>query len=147
MGEPRLVGRADVIRHYATLAPVLLPYLHDRPVNLRRFPDGIDARGFWHKARPDHAPDFVDSWRNVDADPGETETYSVLANPAAIAWAANFDAMELHPWTSTGDRPHRPRGRWSTSIPERRPASTTSSCSLDCTRPHSTTSASRPAPR
>jgi bifunctional non-homologous end joining protein LigD len=108
MGEPRLVGRADVIRHYATLAPVLLPYLHDRPVNLRRFPDGIDARGFWHKARPDHAPDFVDSWRNVDADPGETETYSVLANPAAIAWAANFDAMELHPWTSTGDRPHRP---------------------------------------
>jgi bifunctional non-homologous end joining protein LigD len=102
------ITKRDVIRQYATLAPVLLPYLHDRPVNLRRFPDGIDARGFWHKARPDHAPDFVDSWRNVDADPGETETYSVLANPAAIAWAANFGAIELHPWTSTADRPHRP---------------------------------------
>jgi bifunctional non-homologous end joining protein LigD len=102
------ITKRDVIRHYATLAPVLLPYLHDRPVNLRRFPDGIDARGFWHKARPDHAPDFVGRWRNVDADPGETETYAVLDNPAAIAWAANFGAIELHPWTSTAAHPHRP---------------------------------------
>jgi bifunctional non-homologous end joining protein LigD len=102
------VTKRDVIRHYACLAPALLPYVHDRPINLRRFPDGIDARGFWHKARPDHAPDFVGSWCNIDADPGETEIYAVLDNPAAIAWAANFGAIELHPWTSTADRPHRP---------------------------------------
>lgn len=104
----RPITKRDVIRHYTRLAPALLPYVHDRPINLRRFPNGIDARGFWHKARPDHAPDFVGSWHNADADPGETETYSVLDNPAAIAWAANFGAIELHPWTSTADHPHRP---------------------------------------
>ena len=63
---------------------------------------------FWHKARPSHAPDFVESWRNADADPGETEVYAVLDNPAALAWAANFGAIELHPWTSTVEHPHRP---------------------------------------
>ena len=104
----RAVTKRDLIRHYASLAPAILPYLHDRPVNLHRYPDGTDKAGFWHKARPDHAPDFVASWRNTDADPGETEIYSVLDNPAALAWAANFGAIELHPWTSTAAHPQRP---------------------------------------
>ena len=104
----RAVTKRDVIRHYAGMAPVMLPYLHDRPINLHRYPDGVDKGGFWHKARPSHAPDFVGSWRNADADPGETEVYAVLDNPAALAWAANFGAIELHPWTSTVDQPHRP---------------------------------------
>ena len=102
------ITKRDLIRHYACMAPVMLPYLHDRPINLHRFPDGIDSKGFWHKARPDHAPDFVGSWRNTEADPGETEIYAVLGNPAALVWAANFGAIELHPWTSTAAHPHRP---------------------------------------
>ena len=40
-------------------------------------------------------------WRNNDADPGETEWYFVLDSPAALAWLANYGALELHPWTST----------------------------------------------
>ena len=104
----RAVTKRDVIRHYAGIAPAMLPYLHDRPINLHRYPDGVDKGGFWHKARPSHAPDFVGSWRNADADPGETEVYAVLDNPAALAWAANFGAIELHPWTSTVEQPHRP---------------------------------------
>jgi len=107
-GKRRAVTKRDLIRHYACMAPAMLPYVHDRPINLHRFPDGIDKRGFWHKARPDHAPDFVGRWRNADADPGETEFYAVLDNPAALAWAANFGAVELHPWTSTVDHPDRP---------------------------------------
>ncbi len=102
------VTKRDIIRHYALMAPVMLPYLHDRPINLHRFPDGMDKAGFWHKARPDHAPEFVGSWHRADADPGETEVYSVLDNPAALVWAANFGGLELHPWTSTTAHPHQP---------------------------------------
>jgi len=102
------VTKRDLIRHYATMAPVMLPYLAGRPVNLHRFPDGTDRPGFWHKARPTHAPDWLTSWHNADADPGETEVYSVLDSPASLAWAANFGAVELHPWTSTADHPQRP---------------------------------------
>jgi bifunctional non-homologous end joining protein LigD len=102
------ITKRDLVRHYANVAPSMLPYLHGRPVNLHRFPDGIASKGFWHKARPDHAPDFVGSWHNDEADPGETEVYAVLDEPAAIVWAANFGAIELHPWTSTAAHPHRP---------------------------------------
>jgi bifunctional non-homologous end joining protein LigD len=102
------VTKRDLIRHYASMAPVLLPYVHDRPINLHRFPNGITRPGFWHKARPDHAPDFVGRWHYDDADPDETQEYAVLANPASLAWAANFGAIELHPWTSTAAHPHRP---------------------------------------
>ncbi|MBI5088773.1 MAG: ATP-dependent DNA ligase [Actinobacteria bacterium] len=100
--------KRDLIRHYAVMAPAILPYLAGRPVNLHRYPDGIAKAGFWHKARPDHAPDFVGSWRNDEADRGETAVYSVLDSPAALAWAANFGAIELHPWTSTAEHPHQP---------------------------------------
>jgi bifunctional non-homologous end joining protein LigD len=102
------VTKRDLIRHYAAMAPAILPYLDGRPINLHRYPDGTDRPGFWHKARPSHAPEWLGSWRNDEADPGETEVYSVLDSAAALAWAANFGAIELHPWTSTADDPHQP---------------------------------------
>ena len=53
-------------------------------------------------------PNGSSRWDNEDADPGETQTYSVLDSPAALAWAANFGAIELHPWTSTIRDTRRP---------------------------------------
>ncbi len=106
-GEPPFCKR-DLIRYYATVAPVMLPYLHDRPVNTRRYPDGVDKSGFWQKAVPTHAPDWVTRWRNEAADPGETEWYVVADRPATLAWLANYGAVELHPWTSRSERPDLP---------------------------------------
>ena len=102
------VSKRELIRHHACLAPAMLPYLHDRPVNLHRFPDGVEAAGFWQKAVPGHAPDWLTRWRNPGADPGTTQEYLVLDSPAALAWAANHGAIELHPWTSPGGDPSHP---------------------------------------
>jgi bifunctional non-homologous end joining protein LigD len=102
------ITKRDLIRYYASAAPVMLPYLAGRPVNLQRFPDGIGKKGFWHKAAPEHAPDWIERWRNAAADPGETEFYLVFDTPAALAWAANYGAIEIHPWTSTTRHPDRP---------------------------------------
>jgi bifunctional non-homologous end joining protein LigD len=107
-GGAKALTKRDLIRHHVVMAPAMLPYLADRPVNLHRYPDGIDKKGFWHKAVPDHAPEWITRWRNEEADPGETEVYAVLDSPAALAWAANFGAVELHGWTSTADAPHQP---------------------------------------
>jgi bifunctional non-homologous end joining protein LigD len=107
-GGHRRITKRDLVRHYACVAPAILPYLADRPVNLHRYPDGIGKPGFWHKAAPDHAPEWIERWRNEEADPGETQEYLVLGSPAAVAWAANFGAIELHRWTSTAAAPHQP---------------------------------------
>ncbi len=82
------------------VAPVMLPYLDQRPINMHRFPDGVDKPGFWHKAAPSHAPEWITRWRYDDAGDGETEYYFVADRPATIAWLANYGAVELHAWTS-----------------------------------------------
>ncbi len=107
-GRERPLTKRDLIRHYATVAPVLLPYLHDRPLNTRRYPDGVEKSGFWQKAVPSHAPEWITRWRNEAADPGETESYVVADRPATLAWLANYGAVELHPWTSRSSAPEKP---------------------------------------
>ena len=107
-GGAKALTKRDLIRHHAERAPVMLPYLADRPVNLHRYPDGIGKPGFWHKAVPDHAPEWITRWYYEGHGKGETECYFVLDSPAALAWVANYGAIELHPWTSTAARPHEP---------------------------------------
>jgi bifunctional non-homologous end joining protein LigD len=102
------VTKRDLIRYAACIAPVLLPYLTRRALNMHRYPNGAEGKGFWHKELPDHAPEWVPRWDNPDADPGETTTYLVVDEPAALVWAANFGALEWHAWTSMTDRPHQP---------------------------------------
>ncbi len=102
------VTKRDLIRYHALIAPFMLPYLHDRPVNLLRFPDGADKPGFWHKEVPGHAPEWLTKWHNDEADPGETEWYSVVDSVPALVWMANFGALELSAWTSRLPDVHQP---------------------------------------
>ncbi|WP_109471041.1 non-homologous end-joining DNA ligase [Ornithinimicrobium cavernae] len=102
------VTKREFIRYAAQIAPVLLPYVSGRALNLHRYPDGAQGKGFWHKELPDHAPDWLPRWDNPDADPGETRTYLVVDEAAALVWAANFGALEWHPWTSPTQAPDCP---------------------------------------
>jgi bifunctional non-homologous end joining protein LigD len=106
-GEPPVTKR-DLIRYSAQIAPTLLPYLTRRALNMHRFPNGAHAKGFWHKELPNHAPAWLPRWDNPEADPGESRTYLVVDEPAALVWAANFGALEWHAWTSQVDQPHQP---------------------------------------
>jgi bifunctional non-homologous end joining protein LigD len=102
------VTKRDLIRYHAVIGPMMLPYLANRPINLHRYPNGVDKPGFWHKAVPSHAPQWLPRWRYDDARPGETEWYFVPDGPPALAWFANYGAVELHPWTSQLPDVHAP---------------------------------------
>jgi bifunctional non-homologous end joining protein LigD len=102
------VTKRDLLRYAAHIAPVALPYLTGRALNMHRFPNGAHTNGFWHKELPTHAPAWVTRWQNPDADPGESRTYLVVDEPAALVWAANFGALEWHAWTSPVSQPHQP---------------------------------------
>jgi bifunctional non-homologous end joining protein LigD len=106
-GDPPVTKR-EFLAYTARIAPVVLPYLQGRPLNLHRYPGGIEEKGFWHKQRPDHAPEWLGAWENEEAAKGETTTYVVADEPAALVWAANFGALEWHPWTSRAAAPHEP---------------------------------------
>ncbi len=88
--------KAEVLRYYLDVAAAILPHLAGRGVTLRRYPDGADREGFFQKRRPDHAPDWLPS---VTMGTGTGRTvieHAELTEPAALAWAANLAALELH---------------------------------------------------
>jgi bifunctional non-homologous end joining protein LigD len=107
-GTPEGVTKRELIGYAARIAPVVMPYLEGRPLNMHRFPGGVTVPGFWHKQLPDHAPGWVPRWDNPEADRGKTHTYLVVDEPAALVWAANFGAIEWHAWTAKITSPRSP---------------------------------------
>jgi bifunctional non-homologous end joining protein LigD len=106
-GEPPVTKR-EFVGYAARIAPVVLPYLAGRPLNMNRYPNGASAKGFWHKQLPAHAPEWLPRWHNPGPGRGETTTYLVVDEPAALVWAANFGALEWHAWTARADKPRCP---------------------------------------
>lgn len=97
-------SKGEVINYYSRIAPVLLPHLVDRPVTLRRYPDGVDGLSFYEKNTARHTPDWV---RTVTVEtPGsstgrETLDFAIIGDLPTLVWAANLAALELHipQWT------------------------------------------------
>ena len=95
--------KAQVIDYYVRVAPVMLPHVGDRGVTLRRWPDGVTAESFFEKRCPKHRPDWVRVCRGP-GDRGGPIEYCRLDSVAALAWAANLAALEIHaPMARCGD--------------------------------------------
>jgi bifunctional non-homologous end joining protein LigD len=88
--------KAEVLRYYLDVAEVMLPHLAGRPVTLKRFPDGVEAEGFFEKRCPSHAPDWLGRVALGREGREKVVHHCDLAEPAALAWAANLGALELH---------------------------------------------------
>jgi bifunctional non-homologous end joining protein LigD len=90
--------KAQVIDYYQRIAPVLLPHIAGRPVTIKRYPDGVDAKFFFQKNAPAH-PDWVPTARLPS--PGSTKSretieYILGGDLPTLIWAANLAALELH---------------------------------------------------
>jgi bifunctional non-homologous end joining protein LigD len=97
--------KAALAEYYLAVAPALLPHLAERPVTLRRFPDGVDAPG-WYQTNcrgPEWLPTSL-----VPGRRGEVFRMCRLEEPRALAWAAQVGALELHPLLATADALDRP---------------------------------------
>jgi bifunctional non-homologous end joining protein LigD len=97
--------KADLIRYYTEVSPYLVPWLRDRPLTLKPFPDGIHGTHFYQKNKPGFTPEWIKSW----TDPREPENAYVLANDmATLVWMANYTAIEIHPRLARADEPEKP---------------------------------------
>jgi bifunctional non-homologous end joining protein LigD len=90
--------KGGVIDYYTRIAPAILPHLADRPLTLRRYPDGVAAGSFYDKNAARHAPDWLRVVRLPT--PGSTTHeeigYAVIDGLAALVWVANLAGLELH---------------------------------------------------
>jgi bifunctional non-homologous end joining protein LigD len=88
--------KGQLIDYYGRVGPVILPHIADRPLTMKRYPDGVDQPFFYAKHVPRHAPSWV---RTIDvpaADGAEGVEYIVISDLPTLVWAANLGAIELH---------------------------------------------------
>jgi bifunctional non-homologous end joining protein LigD len=83
--------KGHVIDYYTRVAAAVLPHLRDRPLTLKRYPNGVDAQYFYEKNCPSHAPEWVRKERVGEID------YCVCDDLPTIVWLANLADLELHP--------------------------------------------------
>src|SRR5438270_3514244 len=94
----RRFAKAQVIDYYIRAAPYLLPHLRDRPVTLKRFPDGVTGDAFYEKDLPSFAPEWVRIFPVPRRGGGPDIRYILINDLPTLVWCANAAALELHPF-------------------------------------------------
>lgn len=87
--------KGDLINYYIRVSPALLPHLKDRPITLKRYPDGVDGPHFYEKQCPSHRPPWVKTARVAKSEGGQIN-YCVVNDLPTLVWAANLADLELH---------------------------------------------------
>ncbi|HVC65021.1 MAG TPA: non-homologous end-joining DNA ligase, partial [Candidatus Dormibacteraeota bacterium] len=106
-GEAPLT-KGDLIAYYERVAPLMLPYLRDRPLVLTRFPDGIAGKSFYQKDAPDFAPAWVRTERIYSRDTERDIAYLVVDDVEMLRYVANSGAIPIHLWASRVPSLERP---------------------------------------
>jgi bifunctional non-homologous end joining protein LigD len=88
--------KGQVIDYYIRIAPVLLPQLKNRPITLKRYPDGVDGFFFYEKQCPSHRPDWVKTTEVPSRREEGKIDYCMMNDLPALVWAANLADLELH---------------------------------------------------
>ncbi len=92
--------KLDVFRYYEAIAPVLLPYLRDRPVVVVRYPDGVEKKSFFQWNPPRTMPSWVGSIELPSEDGSPARRAFVVSDLESLLYLANLACLSLHilPW-------------------------------------------------
>ena len=88
--------KGQVIDYYIRIAPVLLPHLKNRPITLKRYPDGVDGFFFYEKQCPSHRPAWIKTTEVPSRRDAGKIDYCMMNDLPALIWAANLADLELH---------------------------------------------------
>ena len=100
------ITKGDLIDYYQKIADRMVPYLKERPLVMKRYPDGIKGESFYQKEIGDYFPDWIE--RVKVKKKGGTVTHVQCDNAATLVYLANQACIELHPWLSRSDKLHYP---------------------------------------
>jgi bifunctional non-homologous end joining protein LigD len=88
--------KGEVVEYYDAMAPVILPHLEDRPLTLKRYPDGVTGAHFYEKNAPSHTPAWVKRIAVPRSEGGGDIHYILCNNRATLLWATNLGDIEKH---------------------------------------------------
>ena len=100
--------KGHVIDYYIRIAPVLLPHLKDRPLTMKRYPDGVEGEFFYEKNCPSHRPKWVKTAKVWSESNDRMMNYCLAQDLPTLVWAANLADLELHTSLSHKSNINRP---------------------------------------
>jgi len=93
----RGLTKGDLVRYYLDVAPHVLNHVRNRPMQMLRYPDGVDGFRFYQKRVPVPHPDWLDTV-HVRFPSGRTADFPVCNDAASLAWIVNLGCIDLHTW-------------------------------------------------
>jgi bifunctional non-homologous end joining protein LigD len=102
------IRKLDVVKYYIKVAPRMLPFLEGRALVVTRYPEGVEAEGFYGKDAPQGTPDWVKLHHTYSEAAGRELDYIVCDNLDTLVWLANLAALELHIPLARIDKPDHP---------------------------------------
>src|ERR671922_425847 len=106
---PRLgLTKGDLVRYYVDVASCVLPHIRRRPMQMLRYPNGVEGESFYQKRVPNPHPDWLETVHIVFPGSGRTADFPVVTNAAGLAWIANLGCIDLHTWHCRVDDVERP---------------------------------------
>ncbi|KGP62887.1 DNA ligase [Legionella norrlandica] len=95
------ISKKEVSEYYSKISQYLLPFVKDRPITMKRYPDGLNKDGFFNKHRPDYFPDFIDNFTVPTREDGFEMSMVGIHSEKGLAYLANQNVLELHVALST----------------------------------------------
>jgi bifunctional non-homologous end joining protein LigD len=99
--------KGDLVRYYLDVAGCVLNHVSNRPMQMLRYPDGVDGFRFYQKRVPVPHPDWLETV-HIRFPSGRTADFPVCNSAAAIAWIVNLGCIDLHTWHSRAEDVDRP---------------------------------------
>lgn len=88
--------KGETIAFYSEIAGAILPHLHDRPLTLKRYPDGVTGEHFYEKNAPKHTPEWVKRFAVARSEGGPDIQYVLCNDRATLIWVTNLGDIEKH---------------------------------------------------
>jgi bifunctional non-homologous end joining protein LigD len=93
------ITKGDVMRFYARVEDAILPVMRDRPLVLKRYPDGIDGQSFYQQKAPDKVPPGVRA-ETIQNEKGEPQRRLIGGDLATLLYTVQLGAVSVDPWHS-----------------------------------------------
>jgi bifunctional non-homologous end joining protein LigD len=100
--------KRDLLAHYLRVAPFILPFLKDRPLVLRRYPNGIEGDAFFQKDAGKGVPEWIETAPIESERKGATIRYFLANDLAALLYLTNLGCIDHNPWSSRYDDQEHP---------------------------------------
>jgi bifunctional non-homologous end joining protein LigD len=102
------ITKREMINYYYQVAPVMLPYMKDRPQSLNRHPNGINGESFYQKDVTGKVPDWIKTFPYHSEGDNRDKNFMVCTDESSLLYIASLGCIEMNPWSSRIESPDNP---------------------------------------